>query len=275
MATARKLVSLVPPDGGRARTGIQSIEVGGRLLTALVDNGRPMMLKDLAAASGMTSAKAHRYLVSFLRMGLVTQAADTGRYDLGPFALSMGLAALNRLEPVTLARTAAARLRDEIDQTVAIAVWGNRGPAIVHWEEPSHPVTVNLRWGGVMPMLTSATGRCFAAYLPQSTVARLVREELRAAQRSDAPEALLPRTAAQYEAILEEVRAHGVARVQGTLLPGVHSFCAPVFDARGGVSLGLITLGYSSVFDSRWDGPVLAALLRAARALSRQLGAPA
>jgi DNA-binding IclR family transcriptional regulator len=275
MGTARKTPSAaVSPDGGRGRTGIQSIEVGGRLLAALADHARPMMLKDLASASAMTSAKAHRYLVSFLRMGLVVQAPETGRYDLGPFALSLGLAALGRLEPVALARSAAARLRDQIDQTVAVAVWGNKGPTIVHWEDSGHALTVNLRWGGVLPMLNSAAGRCFGAYLPPAATAALVREELKAARRSDLPEDVLPRTTAAYGAILDDVRARRVARVQGALLPGVHAFCAPVFDARGAACLGLIVLGYSGLLDSRWDSPALAALQRAAAQLSGQLGAP-
>jgi hypothetical protein len=58
------------------------------------------MLKDLAAAAGMSAAKAHRYLVSFQRLGLVTQDPRSTRYDLGPAALQLGLAALARLDPV-------------------------------------------------------------------------------------------------------------------------------------------------------------------------------
>ena len=43
------------------RQGIQSIEVGSRILRALAANGRSMMLRDLAKAAGMPAAKAHRY----------------------------------------------------------------------------------------------------------------------------------------------------------------------------------------------------------------------
>ena len=81
-----------------ARQGIQSIEVGARILQALARAPHPQMLRDLAAAAQMPAAKAHRYLVSFARMGLVEQQADTGLYDLGSFALELGLGALARLE---------------------------------------------------------------------------------------------------------------------------------------------------------------------------------
>lgn len=69
-------------DGGeeKQRLGIQSIEVGFRLLDVLTNEPRAMMLRDLAQRAGMTPAKAHRYLVSFLRLGVVAQDPLSGRY---------------------------------------------------------------------------------------------------------------------------------------------------------------------------------------------------
>ena len=55
----------------KSRRGIQSIEVGGTLLQALVDAGAPLPLRELARRAGMTSAKAHPYLVSFGALGLI------------------------------------------------------------------------------------------------------------------------------------------------------------------------------------------------------------
>jgi DNA-binding IclR family transcriptional regulator len=52
----------------------------------------------------MSAAKAHRYLVSFQRLQLVVQDAASTRYDLGPAALKLGLASLERLDAVKLAR---------------------------------------------------------------------------------------------------------------------------------------------------------------------------
>lgn len=68
--------------------GIQSIEVGGQLLIALAHHGRPLALKDLAREAGMPPAKAHPYLVSFIKLGLVEQEAGGGRYGLGPWPCS-------------------------------------------------------------------------------------------------------------------------------------------------------------------------------------------
>jgi DNA-binding IclR family transcriptional regulator len=266
--TAPRVRSAVPPAD--TRQGIQSIEVGARLLQALADAPRPLTLKDLSERSAMSAAKAHRYLVSLARCGLVEQDPERGRYDLGPFALTLGLVRLHRLDALASVRPTVRELADRLEQTVAVAVWGNHGATIVQWQESGHPVSVNLRAGAVLPLLASSTGRCFAAYLPRATTASLLEAELRDARRSDDPR--LPRTRDEYEAVLAEVRERGVARVQGGLLLGVHSFTVPVFDAGGQIVLGLIALGHSGSFDSSWGSPVLQALREAAAALTHRLG---
>src|SRR6267142_3323492 len=84
----------------KSRRGIQSFEVGTQLLVELARHVRPMALKDLAkAAGGMSTGKAHPYLVTFLKVGFVTQDA-AGCYELGPLALQLGLARLQRLNAV-------------------------------------------------------------------------------------------------------------------------------------------------------------------------------
>ena len=255
---------------GSSRAGIQSVEVGFALLDALARADGPLMLRDLAAAAGMSAAKAHRYLVSFQRLQLVVQDSASTRYDLGPAALKLGLASLSRLDAVRLARERAHGLMQAIGHTVAVAVWGNHGPTIVHWEESPQAVTVNLRLGDVMPLLSSATGRCFAAWVSREAITPMLRDEIARNQKAGRHD--LPSTLTEARALLDEVRSRGVARVIDTLLPGVTGFCAPVFDADGHMALGLVTLGSGSAFDGTWNGAVHTPLARTAAALSSDLG---
>lgn len=252
------------------RAGIQSVEVGFALLQALIDAPGPLALKDIAAGAAMPPAKAHRYLVSYQRSGLITQNAATGRYDLGPMALQLGLAALRRSDPVRLARERMPQWLDQLGHTVALAVWGNHGATIVHWEEPPLGTTGHLRLGDVMPLLSSATGRCFGAWLAPEWIAEPLMQELTHAQeqgRSD-----LPQTAAAAEALFADVRQHGMARVVDTLLPSVVAFCAPVFDARGQLAMAITTLGAGKRFDTAWDGAVGQQLQAIATQLSHDVG---
>jgi len=254
----------------KERAGIQSVEVGFALLDVLSRAPGALMLRDLAAAAGMSAAKAHRYLVSFQRLQLVVQDAGSTRYDLGPAALRLGLASLSRLDAVKLARERIGPLMEQIGHTLALAVWGNHGPTIVHWEESPQAVTVNLRLGDVMPLLSSATGRCFAAYLSREAITPILREEIARAQKQGRSD--VPATLAQARALLDEVRLRGAARVVDTLLPGMVGFCAPVFDSDAHIVLGMVALGPTGVFDPAWGGTVDQPLRAAAGRLSSDLG---
>lgn len=254
----------------KERAGIQSVEVGFALLEGLAQARAPLMLKEVAAAAGMSAAKAHRYLVSFQRLGLVTQDNRTSRYDLGPASLKLGLAALTRLDPVRLARERMPALLEALQHTVALAVWGNHGPTVVHWEESAQSVTANLRLGDVMPLLSSATGRCFAAYLPKELTQDMLDGEMQRAQRIGRTD--LPLNQDDLRAMLAEVRAHGTARVVDTLLPGIVAFCTPVFDSSGHIVMGITTLGSVATFDPDYGGAIDTRLRATAQQLSADLG---
>jgi len=279
--TTARLASADPGDEDtHSRAGIQSVEVGFELLNAMAEASGPMMLRDVAAAAGMSAAKAHRYLVSFQRMGLVAQDPVSTRYDLGPAALRLGLASLSRIDAVRLARERIPALLTETGHTLAIAVWGNRGPTMVHWAEAPQTVPVTLRLGDVMPLVTSATGRCFAAFMGQEgrdaeRVDPMIREELarlKQLPRNGMSLQDVPLTLAEVRAALEETRQRGLARVVHSLVPGVGGFCAPVFDAQGRLVLGLVVLGSVATLDTDWSGTPAIALQQCARRLSADLG---
>ena len=269
-----------PDEGEPQRAGIQSVEVGFELLKALSEVPGALMLRDLAAAAGMSAAKAHRYLVSFQRMGLIVQDPLSNRYDLGPAALRLGLATLSRIDAVKMARERIPALLQETGHTLAIAVWGNQGPTMVHWAEAPQTVPVTLRLGDVMPLLTSATGRCFAAFMPHEgqdgqRIPPMIREELARLNRlpsTGLPMEDVPLTPAQVDAMLEDTRRHGMGRVVHSMVAGVGGFCAPVFDAQGRLTLGLVVLGSLASLDTRWEGQPAQALRRCADQISADIG---
>lgn len=261
--------SNVSNDGRRS---IQSVEVGFPLLKALVDAARPLTLRDLSAAAGMTSAKAHPYLVSFIRVGVVQQDAATGHYELGPFALQMGLVSLQRLDPVRVALPELTQLQADIGHTVGVAVLGSHGPTMIHITEASYPVHVNMRKGTVMSMLHTATGLVFAAWLPPKVAEHYIARE----EGDNAVIATLPvqrkSSPAHLDTVLADVRVHGMARALGNPLPGVDALSVPVFDNTGAIVLALTALGPAGLFDAAWDGAIAKPLQACAQEISRKLG---
>ncbi len=255
---------------GKTSRGIQSIEVGGQLLRALARSLEPMMLRDLAREAGMTPAKAHPYLVSFLRLGLIEQDAATGRYDFGAFALELGLVSLHRLSAVRIATPRIAALARDINHAVALSVWGAYGPTVIRLEDSSRPVHIVMRVGSVMAMLETATGRAFSAFLPPNILKAALDSKLDRlgigypGRRS--------RSGAEIEAMLVDVRKRGLTRAAGDPLPGVNAFAAPVFDHAGAVVLSITAMGPAGSFNVDWNSPIAKSLLDCANGISRRLG---
>jgi DNA-binding IclR family transcriptional regulator len=267
-------------DSDRAQRGIQSIEVGGQLLRALVHHGRPMALKDLAREAEMSPAKAHPYMVSFGRLGLIEQDRTSGHYLLGPLALQLGLISLQQADPVHIATPLIAELAQRTGHTAAIAVWGDRGATIVRVAESPAPLHVSMRHGTVFSLTSTASGRLFAAYLDAAVVKRLLDKERQREKSSGAPAQQvgmpspppLPDWKA-FEAQLHEVRAHGISRSEGEIVPGVSAMSAPVFDHTGAIALAITAIGPTGIFDTKWNGATAHALKDCAAAVSQRLGA--
>lgn len=259
----------------RDRRGIQSVEVGGQLLRALVHQGRPMALKDLAREAGMAPAKAHPYLVSFGKLGLIEQDATSGRYGLGPLALQLGLISLQQADPVRVATPLLPELAQRVGHTVALGIWGTYGPTIVQVEEAPTAVRVNMRHGTVMSLTDTASGRLFAAFLPRAQV-RTAFDEEQAREKRLASQANPSRPRpkwADFEATLEAVRRLGYGHTVDELVPGVSAMAAPVFKHSGDIVMSVTAIGPTALFDVRPEGALAQALVTCANEVSQRLGA--
>jgi DNA-binding IclR family transcriptional regulator len=246
----------------RRRAGIQSVEIAARILQALTAAGRPVPLKDLARLARMPPGKAHRYLVSLTRTELVTQDEASGHYGVGPMSIALGMAGLRNVDVVRIATALLPVLRDEINETVLLAIWSMQGPVVFALEESSRPVYMNIRVGSILPLLQTATGRVFAAFLPTDATSGLLAAELRTARLSTD----------RIQKLLAEIRKHKLARVEGALVPGVNAIAAPVFDHKGFIAGVIGALGRTEELNVAHDGLVARALLKMAAEISRRMG---
>ncbi len=247
----------------RDSRGIQSIEVGGQLLLALVHLGRPAALKDLAREAGMIGARAHPYLVSFGKLGLIQQDPVSGFYSLGPLALQLGLISLQQVDPVRLAAAELRRLATTIGHTVGVAIWGNRGPTFVRLEDGPTAIHVNMRHGTVVSVRDTATGLLFAAFMPRDQVQKVLAKE--DGGRSD--------LGADLEAELLRIRERRFAWIVDGTVKGVTALSAPVFDGFGKMVLAITAIGPSATLKADIRSKHARELAKCANAISSQLGA--
>lgn len=258
-----------PADPDKRRRRVQSAETGMAILKALARLGGAASLTALAAAVDENVSKVHRYLSSLTQEGLVVQNPATQHYHLGPEAIRIGLAALRQCDPVRIGEGALVRLRESLQVTCFIAVMGNLGPTVLRIEEPSLPVTVNIRAGSVLPLLWSASGQAFLAFSDDAGMRRQAEQEFmqgtaeqRATMAGSDPVARLCR----------QVRDQGCATVHDTLLRGISAVSAPIFDAGGRVSAVLTALGATNGFDARPGGTVCPQVMGEAAEISAALG---
>lgn len=255
---------------GRQRQGIQSIEVGSALLEVLATSQGSLSLRDLSSQAKMSPSKAHRYLVSLLRSGLVVQDPVTNRYDVGSLSLKLGLAALSRIDLVKFGTDAARWLNEELDATVLLCVWGNFGPTVVVMYDSSDLMIQNVRVGSVLPLTRSATGRVFLAYMPRKTTLPRLKQELKgplsALSGSDI------RSMEDIETVIKKVRKQRLGTTHGDVVPGQSALAAPVFDHLGHIVAALTLIGASDQVDVSVPTSPAGALLRTADLVSQRLG---
>lgn len=241
---------------------IQSIEVGFRLIRALETATSALPLKTLAARAEMTPAKAHLYLVSFIRMGLVRQDARTLHYGLGPYALQLGQAALRQVDLLSLAHDPLEKLQQAFELPTYLSIWGSAGPFSILKFDAELPTPLTIKVGFAFPLLGTATGRVFLAYLPERSTRKLLAEEI----------ALHPELAARREKVVADVLKHGVSISEGYLFRGFSAISAPVFDHAGQLAASVTMIGAAAHMDREPDGKMVKAVRAAGATVSRALG---
>lgn len=249
----------------KTQGGVQSLEVGLYVLDALIAQGTPMMLKELAEKLSMHPAKVHRYVVSLVRMNYAKQL-DDGRYALGDQAWRLGLSCIQRTDSIQAAQPMIYALHRQIDCGLQISKWTSQGPLIVQWIEPNQPVSVITRVGSMMPLLNSATGRTYAAFMPEAVVQPLLEQEWQQKQAQGL--SVYPKNWAEFQDMKQGITQQGVATVSGDLLVGVNAICAPIFNIHGEIEFCIAALGSEQHLPIDFEHVRVQALVNTAKALS-------
>ncbi|WP_188076551.1 IclR family transcriptional regulator [Aurantimonas sp.] len=224
-------------------SGLKSLQAALSVLTFIARQNGPMTLSEIARNCGMPVSKVHRYLASFMQAGLARQEGRSGRYDLGPAAMQLGLAALARNDFVNRTADGLPDLALETSMTALLSVWANEGATVVRWERSVSPVVTSMGLGTTLPLLTSATGRVFLAWAPRAPIQATLDSELRRAARNPALFPDVAPTRAGIAQLTGDIRERGYATVDGQFIPGLVAAGAPILDWQGEVQAAVTLVG--------------------------------
>lgn len=241
--------------------GIQSLEIGLEVLKKIAEQDKPLTNAEISRLCNMSTSKLHRYLTSFCRAGFLEKRADL-RYSLGTDLILLGLKASEGIDVKERAVPYLAELREKLNETVALCLWGEHGPFFIRWEESQRAINVGIKVGTQIKVSTSAAGKVFAAFLPKERTSHLIEQEL-----GDQPSRM-----EQFYKEIQQVKEQGYAAVVGTLLSGLSAVSCPVFDQTGQIVAAILVVGLVGDFDASSQSEAIKPLVKSCAHLSRELG---
>ncbi|MFD2249539.1 DNA-binding IclR family transcriptional regulator [Pseudochelatococcus lubricantis] len=212
---------------------IQSVSIAARFLEILAKAEGAMALNELARQAQTGPSTAHRYMQSLVRERLVAQDEATGRYDLGPASLSIGIRAMRRIEPVEVAARLMQSLASRIAASCGVAVWTERGPTVVRWYRSTDFSISTVSLGDVLPLDNTACGLVFQAHLPPKAISA-ARKMQPASFRGQTPK----------PDALEAVRRAGGAELNEHLFSALTGKAAPVFNVQNEIACVVTTVSF-------------------------------
>jgi DNA-binding IclR family transcriptional regulator len=155
---------------------VKSVERAMSLLRVISgENGHGTRLTDAARTIGLSKSTTHRLLSALISSGHVQQNLDTGRFHLGPEAISMAILSISRHNILDVARPAMVRLAERSADTVYLTVRAGLEAVCLGREEGSFPIKIlSLTVGTRRPLCVGAGNLSMLAALPDAEVERAI-----------------------------------------------------------------------------------------------------
>jgi DNA-binding IclR family transcriptional regulator len=235
------------------------------VLETLLDCADGATPTDVAARLGMNRSTAFRLLTSLERAGLLDRDAETGQYRLGLRFLVFGDVVRERLDLVRLAEPTMRQLRDELRQTVYLAIRDGWGAICLHRLSGTDVDVLAWKTGRWLPFHSGAGPRALLAALPdQDLKTYLGLPQARPTRQGSLSTQDLLR-------IVEETRERGWSFNPEEITEGVSSLGAVVRSGEGAAICALSVAGLSVTYQGERLTKVAATVIGAAAELSRRI----
>lgn len=223
----------------RPAEGMAGLAKGLAVVEAFGQDRVRLSVTDAANATGMTPATARRCLLTLEDLGYVSY--DGKFFRPTPRMMRLGAAYLETSPLPLLAQPYVLAARDELDESVSLAVLEQDSALFVARAEVQRIVSTGVRIGARLDACASATGRVLLAALPE--------DELDTHLERCRPRRTTPNTLtapAEIRDRIELARAEGYALTDEELELGMRTLAVPVRDPRGATHAAMAVSAFTA-----------------------------
>jgi len=208
---------------------VRAVERAVNILASFDQDHAEQGVSEIAQATGLHKATAHRIIMTLLNYGFLERAANGEKFRLGLRMVELGLGALRRLDYRRAAYPYMQRLANDLEEICTLGVFDRGQVLYVEVVHSAHSLTIAARVGRHLPAHCTASGKVLLAFSPPEIVEPVL----------NAPLAMYTeKTITSPVRLCEElqvVRQQGYALADEEYEVGVWAISAPIRDIHGDV----------------------------------------
>jgi DNA-binding IclR family transcriptional regulator len=175
----------------------------------------------------------------------------------------MGIKASKRLDIKDQAKQTLLNLRNSLNETVFLSIWGGNGaPYPIDILESNRSINIGIKVGHPTSIILTTSGRLFAAFLPDGETDPYIQKEFIKYQKDPVI----------FKDEISKVRLSGYSVTSESLVPGIVAVGCPIFDRNNSIIATISIVGISGVLDLSSNSQAIAFLSKECLQLSHSLG---
>lgn len=251
----------------KLRYGIAALQRGLRLLALVGGAAEPLTASEIAHRSALHSSTVHRYLVNLEAAGFLTYDGESNGYQLGPCCVTLGRAALDRLDVRRVSLPILQELNRRTRETVHLTVRHQAAAVYVEKLDSLEPLRIFSQVGATVPLHCSGVGKVLLAYAEPEEQERLLRQ-LDLTRRT--PNTIV--SLQQLQAELGRVERQGYAVDFEENEAHIRCIAAPIWNHNGLMNAAFSITGPAARMSKARLAQLVPVVKEASRSISERLG---